>query len=176
MKRIHFLSLFVAISIVSVACSSKKASKDTTLKQEPIPMDFSGPPTIIYKTNADYSKLVPVILSDDKSKIISYPSPTDIYYKGQLAYPTKLNNGYYLDNRGLTKNSVFLNITYEEYAKLKEVPLLKELYAKISDKNPFTEFYDCGNRHRLKNEVEEINKIIDGKKLKDCKCMIPASK
>ncbi len=147
--------------------SSNKMSSQTTKKQ----MTFSSPPTIIYKTKNDYSKFVPVTLSEDKSKIVSYPSPKDIYYNGKLAYPTKLKNGYYLDNRGLNKNSVFLNITYEEYSKYKEAPSLNELYLKVADKNPFIEFYDCGNRYRFKNEIKEINKIIISGKLKECKCL-----
>lgn len=167
MKHLDFSMIVLMISTIAFSCSSNKISSQTTKKE----MDFSSPPTIIYKTNNDYSKFVPVTLSDDKSKIVSYPSPKDIYCKGKLAYPTKLKNGYYLDNRGINKNSVFLNITYEEYSKFKEVPPLKELYLKISNKNPFTEFYDCGNRFRFKNEIKEINKIIKSNKLKECKCL-----
>ena len=32
-----------------------------------------GPQTIVYKTKKDYYNLVPVLLSDDKTEIISYP-------------------------------------------------------------------------------------------------------
>lgn len=167
MKLHHFLAIVSVISIITFSCTSSKISGQTTNKE----MDFSGPPTVIYKTNKDYTKFVSVTLSEDKSKIVSYPSPKDVYYKGVLAYPTKLKNGYLLDNRGVTPNSVFLNITYEEYSKLKEVPSLSELYSKIIDKNPFTEFYNCGDRQRFKNEIKEINKIIKGGKLKECNCL-----
>ncbi len=172
MKNLNFIAIVPLIGTIAIFCLSSKVSSQTKKTE----MDFAGPPTIIYKTNKDYSKFVPVTLSEDKSKIVSYPSPQDIYYKGKLAYPTKLKNGYYLDNRGINKNSVFLNITYDEYSILKEVPPLKELYLKIADKNPFSQFYDCGNRYIFKNEIKEINKIIKSGKLKECKCLTEKNK
>ena len=57
-----------------------------------IEMSFSATqPIIIYKTKSDYSQNVAVTLSDDKSKIISYPHPTDVFYKKKLAYPINLD-------------------------------------------------------------------------------------
>ena len=106
-----------------------------------------SPPIIIYKTKADYSKYVPVTLSEDKSKVVSYPAPGDVYYKGQLAYPTSLDKGYWLDKRGVGPKSAFIKLTYEEYAKLPSAPGIDELYAMIIDKDPFTEIYDLGSRY-----------------------------
>src|SRR5580693_4313855 len=71
-------------------------------------VNYASPSAVIYKTKGDYSKNVPVTLSDDKSKIVSYPAVQDIYYKGALAYPTPLAKGYWLDNRGINVNSAFL--------------------------------------------------------------------
>lgn len=133
------------------------------------PVDYSGAPTIVYKTKHDYSMNVPVTLSADKSKIVSYPSVADIYYKGEFSYPYKLENGYLLDNRGINENSVFLKYTYEEYSKLKEIPKLSELYLFIIDKDPFIEVYNCGNRYRFKNEIEELNEIIKNDNFKNFK-------
>lgn len=172
MKHLYFSLVVLSISIFAFTCSSDRTSSQTS-KEE---MDFSNPPTIIYKTTKDYSKLVPVTLSDDKSKIVFYPTPNDLLFKGKLAYPTALLNGYYLDNRGVTKNSVFLNITYEEYNRLEEIPPLKKLFLEIADKKPFTELYNCGNRLRFKNEIKEINEIIKSGKLEECKCLINQSK
>ena len=70
-------------------------------------MDFSGPPTTLYKTKADYNNKVPVTLSEDKTKIVSYPSPKDVFYNGNFAYPTPLAQGYLLDNRGIGKNVAY---------------------------------------------------------------------
>jgi hypothetical protein len=143
------------------SCSSHK---DTVKKVIP-KIDYANPATIIYKTKGDYSKYIPVILSDDKSQIISYPSPKDIFYNGELAYPAKLSDGYLLDNRGVNLNSVFIKITYDEYSKLDAVPSLDYLYNLIIDKDPFTEMYNLGNRYQYKDEVNDINKIISNKDL-----------
>jgi ABC-type Fe3+-hydroxamate transport system substrate-binding protein len=130
-------------------------------------LDFSGPPTFVYKTKADYSQNVPVTLSDDKTQIVSYPSPQDIYTNGQLATPTPLSNGYLLDNRGIGANVAFLKMTYTEYSKLKEAPLLKTMYSQIIDKDPLTELCNCGNRLQYANSAA-IDNLIKGQ-LKKCK-------
>ena len=156
--------LFGCTNTRTTTSNSSHSIKDTTvtaksdLKQKDI--DYSGPATIVYKTKGDYFDKVPVTLSDDKTKIIAYPAPTDIFYKGKFALPTKLSNGYLLDNRGISKNVAFLNISYEEYSKRKEVPLLNEMMEMILDKNPLTEMYNCGNRYTYKDEVTELNEII----------------
>ena len=145
--------LIAAVMVFSTitACKTKQATTGNT---------NSGAPTVVYKTKADYSKQVPVMLSADKSSIVAYPSLKDIYYKNQLAYPSVLKNGYLLDNRGVGANTAFLKLTYEDYAKLNTVPPLTELYNFILDKDPFTEMYSLGDRSRFKDEVTEINKII----------------
>ena len=127
--------------------------------------------TIIYKTKKDYRSFVPVTLSEDKTKIVSYPNPKDVFYEGVLAYPTELNKGYLLDNRGINNNVAFLNINYENYSKLEEVPLLDELFSMILDKDPLIEMYNCGNRYTFKNGISDLNKFIDNIGLKDCKCL-----
>lgn len=131
-----------------------------------------GPAAIVYKTRSDYAKYVPVTLSDDKTKIVSYPAPQDVFYQGKLAVPTELCHGYQLDNRGIMPNSAFLKITYEEYSKLKEAPSSDELYKQIIDKSPFTEMYDLGLRSQYKDEKKDIEKIIKKHKLKDYKKLI----
>jgi hypothetical protein len=131
---------------------------------------ISEPVHPVYKTKADYFDLVPIGLSENKTKVISYPWPGDIFYQGQLAYPTKLNRDYLMDNRGLWVDSVFLDMSYEDYSQIQN-PSAKELLAIIKDKNPFVEFYDCGDK-----DVKEINKIIDTNKLDtECKILIKDS-
>jgi hypothetical protein len=126
-----------------------------------------GPHAVVYKTKGDYSKYVPVNLSDDKSRIISYPAPQDVYTAGKLALPTVLPHGFWLDNRGIGPNSCFVKITYEEYAKMAQAPSPDELYKLIIDKEPFTEMYDLGLRYTLKDE--EIREIVKKHKLKEYK-------
>ena len=139
----------------------------TELKFDDI--SYAGEQAIIYKTKKDYSQYVPVTLKSDKSKIVSYPSPKDVYYRGKLAKPLKLRDGFWLDNRGINPNSAFLAITYEDYANLPQAPLLADMMAGIEDKDPVTEIYSLGTRARYKDEIMEINEIIERNALKKFK-------
>ena len=132
-------------------------------------VSYMPPVAIIYKTKADYSKNVPVTLSEDKSHIVSYPAAQDVYTNGSLAYPAELEKGFLLDNRGVNVNSAFLKLTYEEYAKLKPLPGTDELYKMIIDKDPITEMYNMGTRRRFKDEKAELNSLIKKHKLKEFK-------
>lgn len=145
--------------------NSCKVSQNNRHKNETV--DYTGPSTLVYKTKKDYYSNVSVILSDDKARIVNYPAVTDVYYKGILAYPVKLKKGYLLDNRGIGKNVAFLKYTYEEYSKLKETPSPEDLYKSIIDKSPLSRLYNCGNRYRFRSEVDELNDIIETKKLKN---------
>ena len=156
------LSILIIVFSFTSCSSSKKPEGGQVVKEN---IDYTGPPTIIYKTTKDFSKNIPVTLSVDKTKIVSYPAPGDIYFKGKLAYPTELTKGYLLDNRGISINTAFIKYTYEEYSKLKEVPDLKTLYSLILDKDPIVEMYNCGNRYRFKDEAQELNAIITQQKL-----------
>lgn len=133
------------------------------------PASTPGLPTVVYKTKKNYDDLVPVGLSNDKKQIVSYPDPRDLK---NLPKPTKLADGYLLDNRGIGRNVAFLKITYEEYAQLSEVPPIDSLKKWIIDKNPLEELYDCGQRFHFKNPIKEINTLIKTGKLKEeCKIM-----
>lgn len=136
--------------------------------------DFeTPPPTMVYKTKGDYTQLVPVILSDDKSEIIAYPHPSDLKSEGGFLTPTALNEGYFLDNKGISSNVAFLKLTYAEYAALSEAPMLKDMYAMIVDKDPLTELCNCGNKKAFTNPQEQLNKMIDGKQLRSvCKVIL----
>ncbi len=119
----------------------------------------ANPSVVVYKTTKDFSDYVPVIMDAKQEHIVSYPAPTDVYYKGQLAKPTALDNGYWLDNRGINEHVAFLSYTYEEYSQLDEVNV-QLLENKILERYPLVEMYDCGNRYRFKNEVEELNLLV----------------
>lgn len=129
-------------------------------------LDFSIPSTLVYKTKNDYFNNVPVILSEDKTMIVSYPAPSDVYYNGKLAYPKRLDDNYLLDNRGINQNIAFLKLTYDEYSKLSKAPSIKEMYEMIIDKDPISELCNCGNRQQFKNEVSEINELVKNNLLK----------
>ncbi len=152
--------------------SAKKKKTTVESSKSKIMIDYTaGLPIIIYKTKKDYSRNVAVSLSDDKSRIVSYPHPSDVYYKGKLAYPTLLDSGYRLDNLGININVAYLDISLEEYGKYQKVPSLNELYELIIDKDPLSVLYYCGNRQKLNDEIADINKIINEGQLKQCKCL-----
>ena len=169
---LFFLSGIFIISCtnsISKSNSESNSKTESKMQSETTKGSFAGPPTIVYKTKAVYFNLVPVILSEDKTDIVNYPSIKDVYYKGELAYPTRLSKGYLMDNRGIGKNVAFLNITYEDYSKLSKTPSKEELKEMILDDEPLTEIYNCGSKFKYKNLIEDINELIESDKLKDCK-------
>lgn len=160
--------LCFSVSIL-IACSRavnpSGAASDLKSGQSSVP----SPPCIVYKTTADYSKNVPVILSDDQTRIVSFPDVKDVYFNGNLAYPTVLNDGFLLDNRGIDTNVAFLSVTYEQYSKMVKTPSSAELFELIIDKEPLKEMVQCGNRSKYSDIEYELNKLISSGKIKTCK-------
>lgn len=131
----------------------------------------SSPLVLVYKTRADYNHLVPVIMNDDKTRILSYPHPRDVKQGNSYAYPTQLTKGYLLDNRGIGRNVVFLTYTYKEYAALTSAPSISDLLEHIADKNPLMEMYECGRRAQYDDIEKELNDII-ATGFAGCKCIV----
>lgn len=166
MKIVLFFQLVIILFFY--ACGNMKVSKIKKFQPQYTP----GPQVLVYKTKKDYSNLVPVILSDDKTEIISYPHPSDLSVGNGLPFPTILNNNYLLDNRGININVAFLKLTYQEYSELKSIPTLKELFDYILDDNPLIELCDCGNRTAFSDPVKELNLMISKDKLREiCKAI-----
>jgi hypothetical protein len=118
-------------------------------------------PTItVYSTKGNYNNLIPIRLSDDKTQIVSYPAPSDLKKEGKFLYPTELEGGFLIDNLGISKNTAFIKLTYEEYAALQNTLPLSELFKLIVDKAPFLEMYDCGNKQSFTNLKEQLNDQI----------------
>lgn len=172
---------FCVVSLLFLLCGQGcKLSQNTQLTQQNKSVTDFTPnyetaamsPILVYKTKDDYRNLVPVILSTDGKKIVSYPAPTDIKRGGKLTLPTELHNGYLLDNRGINQHVAFLSYTYEAYAQLPEAPSIYELYQHILVKDPLLELCDCGNKSAFKNVEEQLNELIDKKLLrKKCKAI-----
>ena len=141
-----------------LSCKTTRLTQNTVLVSAP---SDSEPVAIVYKTTKDYSNLVPVIMNDERTKIVSYPDPLDLLTDGKLAVPTPLNQGYLLDNRGINENVVFLSYTYENYSRLKEVPAMSELISKIIDKYPLSALIYCGARSEYQNDIGKLNELID---------------
>jgi hypothetical protein len=155
----------------SSSCSKKVAPQGSSASPQEKQASASVPsaPCIIYKTKSDYAKYVPVMLSEDKLKIVSYPDIKDVYYKGKLAYPTQLADGFLLDNRGIGPDVAFLSVTYEKYRDLPKTPTMDELMNLILEKDPITEMYQCGNRSQYADPEKELNDLISGGNLNKCK-------
>jgi hypothetical protein len=110
------------------------------------------------------------MLSADKKSIVSYPGPKDLKRGGEYALPVQLHKGYLLDQRGISKNVAFLKMTYEDYSKLPSAPAMADMMKLILDADPLTSLCDCGLQSKYPKPVQEINNLIDKKKLtKVCK-------
>lgn len=159
MKQVLNISLLISILIVS-SCAGNSTKQNTVNEPEATAVAVAGPQAIIYKTSGNYNNMVPVIMNADKSDIASFPAPGDLKYKGKPALPTQLEDGFLLDNRGITENVAFLNITYDEYMALAQTPSKDELFNLIIDRDPLLIMYACGMRQQFTNEVEELNTVI----------------
>ena len=166
-KPFYFFVAAVISAVILDSCCRNSAPSGDSSRSKPQKGQTALLPCIIYKTRADYDRNVPVILTDDKSKIASFPDIKDIFFNGDPAYPVKLENGFLLDNRGIGPDAAFLSYTYEEYSKLGKTPDPSHLYEKIIDKNPITEMYQCGNRSDYSDIVAELNRIISDGRLKE---------
>jgi hypothetical protein len=155
--------------LLFVSCSRHNTPADSSPELKNKSVSVPSPPCIIYRTRLDYSRNVPVILSEDRTKIVSYPDIKDIYYNGRLSVPTVLANGFLLDNRGISKQVAFLQYTYEEYSKLPSTPRVADLMSRILDKDPLLEMYQCGQRSQYTDIEKELNDLITSGKLSTCK-------
>lgn len=82
------------------------------------------PKAVIYRTSGDYIDNVPITLSANGKEVVSYPAPTDLT---DQSTPVPLIDGWLLDRRGVSKNSVFTDYTYAQYRQLKQAPTPEEL-------------------------------------------------
>ena len=160
MKRINILSIMAMLMAMFFSCKTSKINQAPSATMSPVK---ALAPVIVYKTKADYSRLVPVTLNATGDKIVSYPAPSDVYTDGILAIPVKLHKGYLLDKRGIHPNTAFTSYTYEAYSQLESAPSMEDLISSIVDPDPFEELYDCGNRGQFNNIEKDLNRLIRNK-------------
>lgn len=163
------MRILILLSVILiVSCKTKQPAASILDNFTP---DFTkGPPTIVYKARKDYRELVPVLLSDDKTRIVAYPGPNDIKSADGFPIPVELHDGYYLDHRGITKDAAFLKLTYEEYSQLEAIPPVVELYKLIVNADPLKEICDCGSQKAFTDIEKQLNDLIDSGKLREvCK-------
>lgn len=158
MKSYSTFVLFLSFSVILGGCKSKalvEKSKNQAM--------VSSPSVIIYQTKDDYFMHVPVELSEDMKTLVSYPAPGDVFYRGDLAYPVRLEGNFLLDRRGIGPQTAFLKWTYYEYSRLPKTPSQEEIFKMMLDKNPIKVMYDCGRQSSFKDLEQEINaKILAG--------------
>lgn len=154
----------LTISFCFLTCQSGKNTKSSPMENS---ARVPSPPTIVYKTRGDYFKLVPVILSEDRSRIVSFPHFSDLMIDGKFTYPSPLEEGYLLDNRGINTRAAFLKFSYEDYYNMDNIPDAERLMNYILDDNPFLEFYNLGPRGRFTDPVNQINEMIRNGELKN---------
>ena len=164
MKSYPVLLLLICFTFSFTSCKTNK-----TVQKETSAVLSPGPHVIIYKTRENYFMHVPVVLSEDKKSLVSYPAPGDVFYNGDLAYPVKLEDGFLLDRRGITPQSGFLSWTYYEYSRFEKTPSPPELLMKMLDDDPFTLIYDCGRPTQYKDIVNELNEKIKAGEFDDFK-------
>ncbi|MDA3880687.1 MAG: hypothetical protein PF436_09895 [Prolixibacteraceae bacterium] len=143
--------IFLIVLMVAACNLSKQTGNQQPMASEPF---------LIYKTKADYSNNVPVIMNAEKTKIVSYPSPSDIMVDDELVKPIKLIDGCLLDKRGIGVNVAFTFFTYEEYVKLDVAPDINKLMSSIIDNDPLIELYNCKKHLKIKHSIDKVNALI----------------
>lgn len=165
------LSAVIFLSVIIVSCKSSQEIPVATNEILFGSSSISRLPVLVYKTKKDYNNLVPVLLNDDKTQIVSYPDPKDVKVGSDFFLPTSLQKKYLLDNKGIGKNVAFLKYTYEEYSKLQTLPTLQELFDNIIDINPLTELCDCGAKSKYIDLEKQLNEYIN-KDILRTKCKV----
>lgn len=160
-KQPVFLLLMAAL-LLGVGCKERREAMNRELSFAP------GPHAMVYKTTGDYRALVPVMMSEDGSRIVSYPDPRDLRKGGELMLPIALDKGYFLDRRGIGPRVAFTSYTYEEYANLPAAPSLDALQRAIVDPDPLTDLCDCGLLSQYEDPEAELNVLITKGKLAPC--------
>ena len=111
------ITAILALGVAIQACSPSRQTNNsivvpsgTTIDniEQPVVIgtkkQMAYPKAVIYKTNGNFSNNVPITLSADSKKLISFPAPSDIT---EQTAPIKLSQGYWLDRRGISPNTAF---------------------------------------------------------------------
>lgn len=88
------------------------------------PIGGELPKAQIYKMSGDWSQYVPVTFNAEGTELVSFPAPSDITNN---SIPVSVGDGWWLDRRGVSQNTVFTRWTYADYAKLDHTPTPEEI-------------------------------------------------
>lgn len=107
-------------SASGVAVDNNPLVTSIAIQKQPLGMI---PKATAFRMTGDYANNVAVTLGPD-GNITYFPAPSDI---SKRSIPTSLGDGWYLNNQGISANSVFTKYTFDEYSKLSEVPSPQQL-------------------------------------------------
>ena len=86
MRQYILRSAIFLLSCMIISCSESKKAENMKSDQK---VSVPGPKAIIYQTKKDYSKLIPIILSDDKNvvrKLFGVPKRIFKLVPGRVTY------------------------------------------------------------------------------------------
>lgn len=136
------MKIILTMAIIAIACvgctSHQKAEKVETVN-EPRALESAAfiPKATAFRMSGAYADKVAVTL-DNAGNLVYYPAPGDIT---KASVPSYLGNGWWLNNQGISANSVFTSWSFDEYAALKEVPSIKDIKAHIIPGAHVTQFF-----------------------------------
>ena len=81
----RFCVLLTSLIVVSCVAGNKNSRQSSPPVNENQKIGMASPPVIVYKTRNDYFDKVPVILSEDKTRIVSFPDPLDLKINGNFS-------------------------------------------------------------------------------------------
>ncbi len=151
--RIKPLLLLSSLLLLSASCRTEK------LRVETLPRTGTIPRAVIYRTNINVNDNVPITVSADGLRILSFPGPGDV---GTFSTPIELADGWLLDRRGgIGQNTLFLTYTYSEYSELREAPAIQILLEHIIPQAKVTDTYrlDVTVQEAL-SDTASINNLI----------------
>lgn len=128
----------VAAAAACCSCSHKTAAPVADAAR---PQTVASPETSFipkasaFKMSGPYADKVAVTLAN--GRLSYYPAPSDI---SDASKPLYLGNGWWLNNQGLSANSVFTSWTFDEYARLSATPSQEEIMSHIIPDAYVTDF------------------------------------
>lgn len=169
-KKILFFS-----GAVLLMCSCRSNHVDNMTTGQPMPSELlTGQPAMmipkarIYRMSGDCTDLVPITLGEDGT-VISYPAPTDL---NSSQMPLPLEDGWYLDRRGIGIGSVLTTYTYTQYEALPSPPSPAQLIQHISRDCHITHIVELPmTQSEASADTIAINNLIKSG-LRNCKTII----
>ena len=156
-------SIVVATEEISVesttGASTQNHNNDKITAADLVTQRPSGmiPKATAFKMNGNYENNVAVTFGQD-GNLIYFPAPSDI---STASMPTDLGEGWWLNNQGISKNSVFTTFTFEDYAALPKTPSIEELKAAVIPGSGITEIMELPyNIGEAKSHISEIKEFV----------------